>query len=83
MQAPGRKLTGLEAVTVRTYPEALQAITTHPVGIDADNLGGLESAWTWSQAGQHQVCDLLRASSLLLYLHCAHLRDMGCCLQSL
>ena len=63
MQAPGRILTGLEAVTVRTCPEAKQATTTRLVHIDADNLGGLESAWTWSQAGQHQVCDLLCVSS--------------------
>lgn len=40
---------------MRTCSEALQATTTHPVDIDVDNPAGLESAWTWSQAGQHQV----------------------------
>ena len=48
-------MTLLEAVTVRTCAQASQAGTTHPVDIDAVNLGGLESAWAWSQAGQHQV----------------------------
>lgn len=49
-------MTGLEAVTVRTCPQASQAVTSHPVDMDAVNRGGLESAWGWSQAGQHQVC---------------------------
>ena len=56
VQAHGSHMTGLEAITVRTCPQALQAVTTHPADIDAVNLGGLESAWAWSQAGRHQVC---------------------------
>lgn len=65
-------MTGMEAVTVRTCPQALQAVNTHLVDVDAVNLGGLESAWTWSQAGQHQVCALSGAPSLLLYQRRAH-----------
>lgn len=51
-------MTGLEAVTVRTSLEASHAVTTQPVQIDAGNLGKLQSSWSWSQVGQHQVCSV-------------------------
>lgn len=65
VQAPGRSLNGLEAVTVHTCLEASHALTTHPVHVLSGTIGDLETSWTWSQVGQHQVCFLLLVCSFL------------------
>ena len=55
VQAPGRSLTGLEALTVRTSSKDSNALDCHLVELDTDSPGTLKSFWTWAHMGLHEV----------------------------
>lgn len=78
-QAAGRKMSGLEAMTVRTCPMSSRAMECHPVQLDAGNLGQLQSSWTWSHIGQYQVhsSSTLLKYQLLLH-HSTHCQLIMC-----
>ena len=63
-QAPGRSLSGLEAWMVRT--SSSQSTTNadcHSMKLDTDATDSLESSWTWTHTGQHEVSTALCLST--------------------
>ena len=55
-QAPGRSLTGLEAVTVQTSSaQSTSAVACHGVEPDTDAPGTLKASWIWTHVGAQQV----------------------------
>lgn len=55
-QAPGRSLTGLEAMTVQTSSaQSTSAVDCHGVELDTDAPGTLKASWTWTHMGAQQV----------------------------
>ena len=55
-QAPGRSLTGLEAVTVQTSSaQSTSAVDCHGVELDTDAPGTLKASWIWTHMGAQQV----------------------------
>ena len=55
IQAPGRQLSGLEAVTVCAHSKQHNVMDSQQVELDTAASGTLKSSWKWTHMGLHEV----------------------------